>query len=115
MPQPKYLIDVNLPYYFSLWKGDEFIHQTDLGDTWSDEKIWTYARKHNLTVITKDSDFSHRILMSQPPPKVIHLKIGNMKLNQLHEFLTEHWDEILNLSENSRLVNVYEDKLYSIL
>jgi len=38
MPKPKYLIDANLPYYFSLWEGEEFIHQTDLGDTWSDEK-----------------------------------------------------------------------------
>ena len=52
--------------------------------------------------------------MSQPPPKVTHLKIGNMKLNQLYDFLTEHWDEILNFSEKSKLVNVYDDKLYSI-
>ena len=65
-------------------------------------------------MITKDSDFSTRILMSKPPPKVIHLKIGNMKLNQLYEFLTKHWNEILELSEKSKLVNVYENKLYSI-
>lgn len=30
----KYLVDVNLPYYFSLWDGEDFIHQADLGDTW---------------------------------------------------------------------------------
>jgi len=114
MPKPEYLIDVNLPYYFSFWEGEKFVHQADLGVTWSDEKIWKYARKHNLTVITKDSDFSNRIIMTNPPPKVIHLKIGNMKLNQLYDFLSKHWDEILKLSEKSKLVNVYEDKLYSI-
>ncbi len=29
----KYLIDVNLPYYFSLWKGEEFIHLKDINET----------------------------------------------------------------------------------
>lgn len=111
---PEYLVDANLPYYFSLWKGKNFIHQSDLGDSWSDEKIWLYAKKHNLTIITKDADFSNRIMVSEPPPKVIHLKIGNMRLNQLYEFLSIHWPDILELSKKSKLVNVYQDRLYSI-
>lgn len=110
----KYLVDANLPYYFSLWKGSKYIHQIDLGDTWSDKKIWNYSKKHHLTIITKDADFSERIMVSGPPPKVIHLKIGNMKLNQLYTFLSEHWEDILRLSEENKLVNVYNDKLYAI-
>ena len=42
---PKYLIDANLPYYFSIWKDGDYIHQVDLGDTWSDERIWEYEIK----------------------------------------------------------------------
>ena len=64
----KYLIDVNLPYYFALWNTDEYIHQFDLGDDWEDEKIWNYAKLHNLTIISKDSDFSNRIILNEPPP-----------------------------------------------
>jgi len=26
----KYLIDVNLPYYFSLWNTPEYVHQIDI-------------------------------------------------------------------------------------
>lgn len=111
---PDFLVDANLPYYFSLWKGERFVHQSDLGDSWSDEKIWNYAREQQLTIISKDADFSNRIMISDPPPKVVHLKIGNMRLNELHEFLSIHWSEILQLSSKSKLVNVYRDRLYSI-
>jgi len=76
----KYLIDVNLPYRFSLSKSDKYIHQTDIGDEWTDEQIWNYAEENNLTIITKDSDFSNRIIFHQPPPKVIHIRFGNMKM-----------------------------------
>jgi hypothetical protein len=31
----KYLIDVNLPYRFSLWKSDDYIHQIDVNDEWT--------------------------------------------------------------------------------
>jgi predicted nuclease of predicted toxin-antitoxin system len=53
----KYLVDVNLPYRFSLWKSDEYIHQKDLDDEWTDGQIWNYAGENNLTIITKTSIF----------------------------------------------------------
>lgn len=50
-----FLIDANLPYYFSLWHSDDYIHQNDIDDTWTDKQIWDYAQEHNLTIITKDT------------------------------------------------------------
>ena len=74
----KFLIDVNLPYYFSLWKGTDYIHQRDIDAKMKDSEIWQYAKDNNLTIITKDSDFSERIILNSPPPKVIHIKFGNL-------------------------------------
>ena len=79
-----YLIDVNLPYYFSLWNTVDYIHQKDINDEWTDEQIWVYAQQNNLTIITKDADFSNKIMLRQPPPKVIHIRLGNMKMKVFH-------------------------------
>ncbi len=59
----KFLIDVNLPYYFSLWNNEKCVHLKDINQDWSDEEVWKYAAKNNLTIITKDSDFSKRIIL----------------------------------------------------
>lgn len=69
MTVKKYLIDVNLPYYFSIWNKPEYIHQKDLGDDWRDEQIWSYAKENNLTIVSKDSDFSNRMMLKEPPLK----------------------------------------------
>ena len=60
----RYLIDANLPRWFSLWAGGdcEFVH--DLGADWSDSKIWDYAAANGLTIVSKDADFSDRALIA---------------------------------------------------
>ena len=50
---PDFLVDVNLPYHFSLWKGDNYIHQNDIDDEWTDTQIWNYARENDLTIIQR--------------------------------------------------------------
>jgi len=111
---PAYLIDVNLPYRFSVWSGEEFIHQYDLGDTWTDEEIWNYAQKNNLTIVTKDADFSNKMITSNPPPKVVHLKIGNMKMNDFHTFISKVWEDIVEMNKHHKLINVFEDRIEGI-
>lgn len=111
---PKYLIDVNLPYYFSLWNTDEYIHQTGIDPLAKDKVIWEYARENNLTIITKDSDFSNRILFKEPPPKVIHIKIGNVSMNEFHQLINACWKEVFSISESHKLVNVYKDRIEGI-
>ena len=111
---PRFLIDVNLPYYFSLWHGEAFIHQRDIDDEWSDSEIWNYAKAHNLIIVTKDSDFSHRIILYTPPPKIIHIRFGNMRMNQFHETLKKHWPEVLRLIETNKLVSIYIDRVEAI-
>ena len=101
---PRYLIDANLPYWFSLWRGDAFLHVFDLGDDMSDSAIWGCARDNNLTIVTKNADFSDRIMLSESPPRIIHLRIGNMQLRDLFSFLQRIWPRIEELRASSRLV-----------
>ena len=110
----KYLIDVNLPYRFSLWKSSDYLHQIDIGDEWTDEQIWNYAEANDLTIVSKDSDFSNRIMFHQPPPRVIHIRFGNMKMREFFTVTTAIWDDVIELSENHKLVNVFRNRIEAI-
>lgn len=110
----KYLVDVNLPYRFSLWKSDDYIHQTDISDEWTDTQIRNYAKENNLTSITKDADFSNRIIFHTPPPKVIHIRFGNPKMREFFTVTTAIWNDVLELSETHKLVNVFRDRIEAI-
>lgn len=107
---PKYLIDANLPYRFALWSGPDYLHVYDLGDEWSDSQIWAYAENHRLTIVTKDADFSSRVML-YAPPRVIHIRLGNLKMRGFHAAISSVWDEACALSERHRLVRVYPDRL----
>jgi predicted nuclease of predicted toxin-antitoxin system len=110
----KYLIDVNLPYYFRLWNNPDYLHVLDLDDKWTDQQIWNYAKEHSLTIISKDSDFSIKALIEGTPPKVIHLKFGNLKIKDFHSQITKVWDDVLLHLENNSIINIYIDRLEMI-
>jgi len=111
---PKFLIDVNLPYHFSLWKDDDHIHQNDIGDEWAGSQIWDYALKNDLTIISKDSDFSNRVIFHFPPTKVIHIRLGNLKMREFFAAMNSVWDEVLELNRDHKLVTVFHDRIEAI-
>lgn len=110
----RFLIDVNLPYRFSLWRGDEYVHVFDLDDRWPDARIWQYATEHGLTIITKDTDFSDWIMVVEPPPRVVHLRLGNMKINAFYQFAQRVWPQVEALSRTNKLVTVYADHIVCV-
>jgi len=67
-----------------------------------------------LTIITKDTNFSNRIITAEPPPKVIHLQIGKMKLSEFRQFMITNWEEIMEMSANHKLVEVHRDRITGI-
>lgn len=111
---PRYVIDVNLPYYFSLWRGQDYVHLRDVNDEWSDLEVWTYAKQQNLTIISKDADFSARALAEPPPPRVIHIRFGNLKMREFHQRISGIWSAVCELSVQYRLVSVFEDRIEGI-
>ncbi|AMR25619.1 hypothetical protein A0257_17075 [Hymenobacter psoromatis] len=93
----RFLVDINLPYRFAYWRGEEFLHQRDLNERWPNVSIRKYAADHNLTIITKDKDFAQLIRQQEPPPRVLWLRSGSCSLRQLHHFLAPHWEQALSL------------------
>jgi predicted nuclease of predicted toxin-antitoxin system len=109
-----FLIDANLPYRLSLWRGSEYRHVFDLGDTWSDLQIWEYAKREDLTIVSKDTDFSALAMLNEPPPRVIHLRIGNMRMRDLQALLRRIWPEVYALSPSHRLLLVFPDRIEGV-
>ena len=110
----RYLIDVNLPYYFSLWRGPEYLHLKDVSDEWSDSQVWTHAKQEDMTIVSKDADFSARALLEAPPPRVIHIRFGNLRMREFHERNSAIWPVVCELSTRCRIVHVFEDRIEGI-
>jgi len=110
----RFLIDANLPYRLRIWRGAEYQHVFDLGDSWSDLEIWRHGRQHNLVLVTKDADFSAFALAGRPPPRVVHLRIGNLRLRELESFVERVWPSVRKLAESHRLLIVFEDRIEGI-
>ena len=109
-----YLFDENLPKNIEFSPSLPIKHANSLGPSPTDTEIWKYAKMNNLVIVTKDADFSERIIISSPPPRVIHLRFGNMKKKDFHAFLKKTWLQIELLIKNHKLVNVYFDSFESI-
>jgi predicted nuclease of predicted toxin-antitoxin system len=110
----KYLIDANLPRYFSAWSSDDFVFVRDIDAAWKDTQIWQYAMTEALTIVTKDADFSDRSLLSDTGPRVIHLRLSNMRMREFHVVVSGQWSEICRLSDQYQLVQVYLDRIECI-
>lgn len=109
-----FLVDANLPSKIKIWQTDEFEFVIQINDAWTDSEIWDYAKQNNLIIISKDSDFSHRIMVSNPPPKIIHIKIGNMKLKDFDSAIERLWKTAQKVSEHYKLVNVFTDRIEAV-
>ena len=109
------LIDENLSYKLAARIRDTFtgtvaVSKIDaLGEGAPDQAVWDYAKHHHLAILTKDRDFVEYWSRLGPPPKVIHIKIGNSRLaaiegfinnnrSAINQFLTQKNSGLLTLS-----------------
>ncbi|WP_353852118.1 DUF5615 family PIN-like protein [Microcystis sp. LE19-41.2A] len=53
--------------------------QQALGRIPRDTEIWQYPKDKKLVIVTKDADFSDRLMLDFSPPKVVHLRFGNIR------------------------------------
>ncbi len=66
-----------------------------------DEIVWSYARKNNCIIVTKDSDFHERSVILGYPPKVVWIRRGNCSTRQIAQILRDHVSDIQVLAADS--------------
>jgi predicted nuclease of predicted toxin-antitoxin system len=104
-----FLIDNNLPDCLACWHSGNCLFVKALGPKSSDSELWNLARERDWVIVTKDSDFSHPIAVSEPPPKVIHVHVGNLRLRRFEVFMNANWDAVRVAIETHKLVTLRRD------
>lgn len=59
-----------------------------------DSEVWEFAKTRGFTIVSKDADFHQRSLVYGPPPKVIWLRIGNCRSDDVLTLLRSRHREI---------------------
>jgi len=71
----KYLIDVNLPYYFSLWNSPEYIHQIDIAPTEKDKIFGNMPKNVTWPLSPKTATFPTVFYSTTRRPKLFILRL----------------------------------------
>ena len=100
------LFDQNISHRILKILSDEFADSTsvkkeNLIDS-SDKTIWEFARKSNYIIVTQDSDFNDLNSLYGFPPKIIWIRTGNLKTDELANVLKNHFLEIKDFESNPK-------------
>jgi predicted nuclease of predicted toxin-antitoxin system len=109
-----YLFDGNVPSRLRFSPKLPIIPLSNVSRNPSDSQIWDFARRNDLVIVSKDADFSDRIITSSPPPRVVHLRFGNLRRNKYHTMFARRWLQIESLLKTNKLINVYAERLEGI-
>jgi len=109
-----FLFDQNLPARLTFKPALPIIHTAALGANPTDSELWEHAKRERLVIVSKDTDFSERIIVNTPPPWVVHLRFGNMRRREYHALLARVWPQVEFLLKSHKLVNVYSDRVEGI-
>lgn len=104
----KLLLDENLSFRMladleAAFPGSNQVTRLGL-ETADDFAIWTYAREHGFTLVTKDSDFHEIATLHGSPPKIIWLKCGNRPRWYVTSLLLKHRHALLAFGEDHEAV-----------
>ncbi len=64
-----------------------------------DRYIWKYAKDNNFSILTFDNDFQDLASLEGPPPKIILLRPGNLKTNEIANLIKSKMAQIINFIE----------------
>jgi predicted nuclease of predicted toxin-antitoxin system len=104
----KFIIDAHLPKSIAaFFYGHDVIHTSELeeGNRTKDKLINSLSVLEDRTLITKDNDFYYSYIAAHRPPKLVLVKLGNMRLKELKEYFERNASRLIELlKEHSFLV-----------
>ena len=111
------LIDANLPAALvDMFAGkvESCIHTSALpaGNATQDTTI--LALNEVDTVVTKDTDFYDSFLLKRQPPKLVFVKVGNVRGGELLRLFGDRLPLILELLQQYDCVELHRERLYII-
>jgi predicted nuclease of predicted toxin-antitoxin system len=109
-----FFFDENLPARLSFQPGLPVVSSAVLGSSPTDTQVWDHARREEPVIVTKDADFSGRIILHTPPPWVVHLRFGNLRRREFHALLARVWPQVETLLKTHKLVNVHADRVEGV-
>ena len=98
------------------WKGFDATHTTHFpeGHLLQDADIAKIATEENRIIVTKDSDFPDSFFLKGAPPRIIHLRLGNLRNRELTAFLETRWSMIQDLlDQDSKMLVLSQEQLIS--
>ena len=108
------LIDENLPRSLGAKLGEACTHASEIAAQASDTMLWEYARERNWIILTRDTDFFDRLMLIGSPPKIVWVRLGNVRKSELIEIVGFKWKAIRKLMEFSDMVEVHPDRLEAL-
>jgi predicted nuclease of predicted toxin-antitoxin system len=75
-------------------KGANLVNATD-------REIWEFARKNNLIIVSQDSDFKDLNSLYGFPPKIILIRVGNLRTAEIAMLLTERFSELSSFENDN--------------
>jgi predicted nuclease of predicted toxin-antitoxin system len=76
-----------------LFPGSMHIKSVGLKEA-EDAIVWDWAKRHEFTIVSKDTDFHQRAIVFGPPPKFIWLRIGNCPTSLITSILRSRYEII---------------------
>jgi predicted nuclease of predicted toxin-antitoxin system len=71
-----------------------------LSQTSYDTEIWQFALENDFVIVTKDDDFEQRSVLLGSPPKVIWIRLGNCRTNDVALLLKQYQTIILAFGDD---------------
>lgn len=78
------------------------VKQIDLENS-SNKQIWEYAKEHDFTIVTFDSDFYDFSLVWGHPPKTIWIRTYNQTTKNVEEILRKHMNTLIDFQDDKDL------------
>ncbi|MEF2276736.1 DUF5615 family PIN-like protein [Deinococcus sp. YIM 134068] len=90
------------------------VHVSEWTEGLKDWALWARAREASLVIVTQDADFTERMLTQEPPPWVVHVRTGNMRVTDFRALLDDVWPRVWDLLTDHKLVVLYRDRLEAV-